>query len=158
VTAAVPATGGPAPDFSARNQFGEEVRLSDLRGRRPVVLVFYPYAFSRVCTSELGALRDRRDLLAAAEFLAVSCDPMFTLRAYAESERLEFALLSDFWPHGAIASQYGVFDAERGAAERGTFVVDEAGVIRWSVVNPVGEARSVDDYARALTSLGRNLG
>ncbi|HEY4572300.1 MAG TPA: redoxin domain-containing protein, partial [Kribbella sp.] len=116
-----------------------------------------PYAFSRVCTSELAELRDRPDLLAAAEFLAISCDPMFTLRAYAEAQRLEFGLLTDFWPHGAIASAYGVFDAERGCAVRGTFVVDRAGLIRWSVVNPMPEARNPDDYAEALASLGADL-
>ncbi|GAA1584319.1 peroxiredoxin [Kribbella sancticallisti] len=158
MTAAVPRVGSQAPDFIARSQHGEPFRLSEYHGRRAVVLVFYPYAFSRVCTSELGALRDRPDLLAGAEIVAISCDPMFTLRAYAESERLEFALLSDFWPHGAIASQYGVFDAERGCAGRGTFVVDQAGIVRWSVVNPFGEARNPDDYAEALASLGPGLG
>jgi peroxiredoxin len=158
VTAAVPRVGSAAPDFTARTQHGEPFRLSEYRGRRNVVLVFYPYAFSRVCSSELGALRDRPDLLAAAEFVAVSCDPMFTLRAYAESERLEFALLSDFWPHGDIATQYGVFDAERGCADRGTFVVDRAGIIRWSVVNPFGEARDPDWYAEALAQVGPGLG
>jgi mycoredoxin-dependent peroxiredoxin len=153
----VPAAGSRAPDFSTRNQYGEPVRLSDYAGRRNVVLVFYPYAFSRVCTSELAELRDRPDLLVAAEFLAISCDPMFTLRAYAEAQRLEFGLLTDFWPHGAIASAYGVFDAERGCAVRGTFVVDRTGLIRWSVVNPMPEARNPDDYAEALASLGADL-
>jgi len=153
----VPAAGSRAPDFSTRNQYGEPVRLSDYAGRRNVVLVFYPYAFSQVCTSELAELRDRPDLLAAAEFLAISCDPMFTLRAYAEAQRLEFGLLTDFWPHGAIASAYGVFDAERGCALRGTFVVDRTGLIRWSVVNPMPEARNPDDYAEALASLGADL-
>jgi alkyl hydroperoxide reductase subunit AhpC len=66
-------------------------------------------------------------------------------------------LLTDFWPHGAIASAYGVFDAERGCAVRGTFVVDRAGLIRWSVVNPMPEARNPDDYAEALASLGADL-
>jgi peroxiredoxin len=150
VTAAV---GSRAPDFTARNQHGETVRLSDFTGRRDVVLVFYPYAFSQVCTSELAALRDRPDLLAAAEFLAISCDPMFTLRAYADAERLEFGLLSDFWPHGAIASSYGVFDGDRGCARRGTFVVDHTGAIRWSVVNELPDARNPDAYAKALASL-----
>ncbi|HEY0621266.1 MAG TPA: peroxiredoxin [Kribbella sp.] len=158
MTAAVPGVGSEAPDFIARNQHGEQIRLSEYRGRRPVVLVFYPYAFSRVCTSELDALRDRPDLAAAAEILAVSCDPMFTLRAYAEAQRLEFALLSDFWPHGSIASQYGVFDAERGCAVRGTFVVDQAGIIRWSVVKGIPEARDPDEYAKALAELGTDLG
>jgi peroxiredoxin len=158
VTAAVPPVGSPAPDFTARNQHGEQVRLADFRGRHDVVVVFYPYAFSRVCTSELGALRDRPDLLAAAEFLAISCDPMFTLRAYADAEKLDFGLLSDFWPHGSIATRYGVFDAVRGCAARGTFVVDRTGVIRWSVINPIPEARNPDDYAAALASLAPDLG
>lgn len=153
MTAAVPPVGGPAPDFTARNQYGETVRLADFRGRRDVVLVFYPYAFSGVCTSELTALRDRPDLLGAADFLAISCDPMFTLRAYADAQELGFGLLSDFWPHGEIATRYGVFDADRGCAVRGTFVVDRTGVIRWSVVNPIPEARDPDDYAKALASL-----
>ena len=155
---AVPRVGSQAPDFTARNQHGEQFRLSEYRGRRDVVLVFYPYAFSRVCTSELGALRDRPDLLAGAEFVGISCDPMFTLRAYADAERLEFGLLSDFWPHGAIATQYGVFDADRGCALRGTFVIDRTGRVRWSVVNAIGEARDPDEYAEALASLRPDLG
>jgi mycoredoxin-dependent peroxiredoxin len=153
-----PAVGSRAPDFTARNQHGEQIRLSDYAGRSDVVLVFYPYAFSGVCTSELAALRDRPDLLGAAEFLAISCDPMFTLRAYADAQKLEFGLLTDFWPHGAIASSYGVFDPERGCALRGTFVVDRTGVVRWSVVNPIPEARNLDDYTRALATLGHDLG
>jgi peroxiredoxin len=153
VTAAVPRVGSQAPDFVARNQHGETVGLPDFRGRRDVVLVFYPYAFSGVCTSELTALRDLPDLAAAAEILAVSCDPMFTLRAYADSAGLEFSLLSDFWPHGSIASQYGVFDADRGCAGRGTFVIDQAGVIRWSVVSGFTQARDPDDYLKALQNL-----
>ncbi|WP_433021307.1 peroxiredoxin [Kribbella sp. CA-294648] len=158
MTAVVPRVGSQAPDFTARNQHGEQVRLSEYQGRRDVVLVFYPYAFSRVCTSELDALRDRPELLARAEFLAISCDPMFTLRAYAEAERLDFGLLTDFWPHGAIASAYGVFDAERGCAVRGSFVIDQTGVVRWSVVNPMAEARDPDDYAEALANLRPGLG
>jgi peroxiredoxin len=149
----VPAAGSRAPDFETRNQYGAPVRLSDYTGRRDVVLVFYPYAFSQVCTSELTALRDRPDLLAAAEFLAISCDPMFTLRAYSDAQHLEFGLLTDFWPHGAIATSYGVFDPERGCALRGTFVIDRTGTVRWSVVNPIPEARNLDDYAEALASL-----
>ena len=149
----IPAVGSRAPDFSTRNQYGEQVRLTDFTGRRDVVLVFYPYAFSQVCTSELAALRDRPSLLEAAEFLAISCDPMFTLRAYADNQDLGFSLLTDFWPHGEIASSYGVFDEDRGCALRGTFVVDRTGTIRWSVVNPIPEARNPDDYAAALAAL-----
>jgi len=148
----IAAVGSPAPGFSTRDQHGAEIRLDQYAGR-PVVLVFYPYAFSGVCTSELTALRDRPDLLAAAEFLAVSCDPMFTLRAYSDAEKLGFGLLTDFWPHGAIATSYGAFDADRGCARRATFVIDGAGVIRWSVLNAMPEARNPDDYAEALAKL-----
>jgi peroxiredoxin len=153
-----PAVGSRAPDFTARNQYGEQVRLADYEGRRNVVLVFYPYAFSGVCTSELTALRDRPELLATAEFLAISCDPMFTLRAYSDAQKFEFSLLSDFWPHGAIATSYGVFDPARGCALRGTFVIDQTSTIRWSVLNPIPNPRNPDDYAAALASLGSDLG
>ncbi|WP_405057549.1 peroxiredoxin [Kribbella sp. NBC_01505] len=146
------AVGSPAPDFNTRNQYGEEIRLGQYAGR-PVVLVFYPYAFSGVCTSELAALRDRPELLASAEFLAISCDAMFTLRAYADSQELGFSLLTDYWPHGAIASSYGVLDEDRGCARRATFVIDGDGIVRWSVLNPIPEARNPDDYAQALASL-----
>jgi peroxiredoxin len=156
--AAGPVVGSRAPDFATQNQYGEPVRLSDYAGRRNVVLVFYPYAFSQVCTSELATLRDRPDLLETAEFLAISCDPMFTLRAYAEAQQLPFDLLTDFWPHGRIATSYGVFDPDRGCALRGTFVIDLTGTIRWSVVNPLPEPRNPDAYATALAELGRDLG
>jgi peroxiredoxin len=154
VTSAPPQVGTEAPDFVLKNQHGEDIRLSELRGRN-VVLVFYPYAFSRVCTGELRELGDNLPVFAdaAAELLAVSCDPMHTLRAWAESERLGFSLLSDFWPHGAVASSYGVFDADRGCAVRGTFVVDGAGVLRWSVVNAIPDARSLAEYRKALAAV-----
>lgn len=160
MTAAVPPVGGEAPDFTAKNQHGEDVRLSEFRGWRNVALVFYPYAFSSVCTGELAEIRDASTMFeeADADVLAVSCDPMYTLRAYADAQRLEFSLLTDFWPHGAVASSYGVFDADRGCALRGTFVIDRAGLIRWSVVNAVPEARSLEDYGKALAGLADDLG
>ena len=148
-----PATGSRAPDFTARNQYGEQVRLRDFAGRRDVVLVFYPYAFSQVCTSELTALRDRPSLLDAAEFLAISCDPMFTLRAYADAQKIEFGLLSDFWPHGTTTKAYGVFDELSGAPLRSSFIVDKAGQVGWVMHNATGEARDLDEHARALSDL-----
>jgi len=155
MTAAVPHAGDEAPDFVCKNQHGEDVRLSELRGRN-VVVVFYPFAFSGICSGELAELRDHLALFteAGAEVLAVSCDPVYALRAWADEERFGFSLLSDFWPHGAVASSYGVFDADRGCAVRGTFVIDREGVVRWSVVNSLGEARSLDDYRKALAELG----
>ena len=147
--------GSEAPDFELRDQHGTPVRLSSFRGTRDVVLVFYPYAFSRVCTGELTALRDAwpafdRDDRA---LLAVSCDPMFSLRAFAEADTLPFPLLSDFWPHGAVASAYGVFDADRGCPRRSTFVVDREGRVAWSVHHEMTESRELGTYIDVLDSL-----
>jgi peroxiredoxin len=116
--------------------------------------MFYPYAFSRVCTGELTAVRDLPAFGSAeVQLLAVSCDPMFTLRAFAERESLTFPLLSDFWPHGEVAKAYGVFDEERGCAQRSTFIVDRSGVVRWSVHKPMPEARDLEEQARVLAEV-----
>lgn len=145
--------GQPAPDFTLPNQRGEKVRLADLRGRK-VVLVFYPFAFSSICTGELCSLRDRRgDFDDDTVLLGISVDTKHALRVFAEQEGLGFDLLSDFWPHGAVAQAYGVFVEERGMATRGTFVLDRAGIVRWAVVNHPGEARDPEDYRAALAQL-----
>lgn len=153
----VPALGDAAPDFELLNQFGEPVRLSELRGRN-VVLVFFPFAFSGICTGELCEIRDNLALFedSDAVVLGISVDSKFTQRAYAEKEGYAFDLLADFWPHGAVAGQYGVFDAESGMARRGTFIIDAGGVVRYVVVNPRGQARDFNEYRAALAGLGRN--
>jgi mycoredoxin-dependent peroxiredoxin len=147
--------GDKAPDFELKDQHGTSVMLSGLRGKKHVVLVFYPLAFSGVCSSEMCEMRDsfpeaERD---DVELLTVSVDSMFTHRAWAEVEGYEFGLLSDFWPHGDIAKSYGVFDDEKGIATRGTFIIDKGGVVRWKVVNAIPQARDVADYQRALAEL-----
>jgi mycoredoxin-dependent peroxiredoxin len=145
--------GQPAPQFTARNQHGEQVSLAALRGA-PVVIVFYPWAFSGICRRELAALRDSHARFTAAEarLLAVSCDSMFSLRAYAEAEGIHFDLLSDHWPHGVIAGAYGVFDADAGCALRGTFVLDAEGVVTWRTVNGIGEPRDLADVLDRLAA------
>ena len=155
-TGTVPAVGGQAPDFELVNQYGEPVRLSVFRGQS-VVLVFYPFAFSGICTGELCEIRDNLALFedANAAVLAVSVDSKFSLRAYAAQEGYTFDLLSDFWPHGASASLYGVFDHSSGMAQRGTFIIDAGGTIRYSVVNPRGQARDFSEYRKALARLGQ---
>jgi len=152
----VPAVGGTAPDFELVNQYGEPVRLSAFRGRT-VALVFYPFAFSGICTGELCEIRDNLALFedADATVLAVSVDSKFSLRAYAAQEGYTFDLLADFWPHGAAASLYGVFDADSGMARRGTFIIDAGGTIRYSVVNPRGQARDFGEYRKALAGLAK---
>ena len=153
-SAAVPAVGGTAPDFELSNQYGEPIRLSSFRGQN-VVLVFYPFAFSGICTGELCEIRDNLAVFenADATVLAISVDSKFSLRAYAEQEGYGFDLLADFWPHGGVASSYGVFDEETGMARRGTFIIDAAGTIRYTVVNPRGQARDFEEYRAALAGL-----
>lgn len=149
------AIGDEAPDFELPDQHGTPVKLSSFRGSKNVVLVFYPLAFSPVCSGELCALREdfpevnREDV----ELLTVSVDSFFTHRAWADAENFQFSLLADFWPHGAVAKRYGVFDEDRGLAVRGTFVIDKQGIVRWSVVNPIPQARDIADYQKALAAL-----
>ena len=144
-----------APDFELRDQNGTPVRLSDRRGAKNVVLVFYPFAFSGVCSGEMRALRDSFPEVSRpdVELMAVSADTVFSLRTWADAQGFSFALLSDFWPHGAVARSYGVFDENMGAATRGTFIMDKAGVVRWRVLNPIPQARDVADYQKALAEL-----
>ena len=145
--------GQPAPDFTARNQHGELVGTAGLRGA-PAVLLFYPWAFSSICRGELAAVRDDHDRFTAAgaRVLAVSCDAMFTLRAYADAELVDFDLLSDHWPHGEIARAYGVFDEQAGCALRGSFVLDSDGLVTWAVVNGIGEPRNVTELLEGLAA------
>jgi mycoredoxin-dependent peroxiredoxin len=147
--------GRPAPDFSLRNQHGQTVSLADFRGAKNVVVLFYPWAFSGVCSGELAEIRGNLADLQndATELLAISCDAMYSLRVFAERESLEFSLLSDFWPHGQVAKAYGVFNERLGISERATFIVDRDGIVRWQVSNPIGEARDLDAYRKALTDL-----
>ena len=144
-----------APDFELPNQFGEHIRLTDFRGIRPVALVFFPLAFSSTCTSELCELRDNIALFAnsSVELLGVSVDSKATLRAFAEAEGYNFNLLADFWPHGAIAKEYGVFLPEKGFANRASFLIDTRGIIRASFITAPGEARSLAAYRAALEEL-----
>jgi peroxiredoxin len=147
--------GRSAPEFTLTNQYGESVSLAGFRGTRNVVLMFFPFAFTGICTGELCELRERQSDFDAddAEILSVSCDTPHTLKVYAKQEGLTHSLLSDFWPHGEVARAYGVFLPEKGFATRGTFVIDKEGIVRWSVINAPGEARSADEYKAALAGL-----
>lgn len=147
--------GSAAPDFELTDHHGNKVSLSSFKGKKNVVLLFYPFSFTGTCTGELCAMRD--DLSSFqnenVELLAISCDSMYTQRIFAEREGYQFPVLSDFWPHGAVAKAYGIFDEARGCALRGTFIIDKEGVLRWQVVNGLGDARSNDDYKAALAAL-----
>lgn len=148
--------GDGAPDFELKDQHGTPVRLSDFQGRKNVVLIFYPLAFSGICTGELCAVRDELPSLGDeddVQVLAVSVDSVFAHRAWADQENYRFPLLSDFWPHGHVARVYGVFDEEKGLATRGTFIIDKEGVVRWTVANAIPDARDIGEYRKALAEL-----
>lgn len=147
--------GQKAPDFELVNQHGENVKLSSFQGKKPVVLVFYPLSFSGTCTGELCELRDNLASFESAgvELLAISVDSKFTQKKFAELEGYKFSVLADFWPHGKVASDYGVFIPESGIAARGTFLIDTEGVVRAKFVNGPGEARDLASYMEALATL-----
>ena len=144
-----------APDFTLRDQNNEEVTLSSFRGAKAVLVIFYPLAFTGICTGELCVVRD--DLSSfqndEVQVVTISVDSQYSHKIFAEREGYEFPLLADFWPHGATAKAYGIFDETKGAALRGTFVIDKTGVVRWSVVHPIGEARDADEYEKVLATL-----
>ena len=145
--------GDVAPDFTLTDQHGRPTSLSAQVG--PVLLVFFPAAFTPVCHDELRALRD---LAGRTCVWGVSCDSMFVLRALDDAEGLDFPLLSDFWPHGEVARAYGALDEARGTARRLSFLVDRQGRIaaRWE--SAPDRARDVGDYSRALEDLSAGEG
>ena len=147
--------GDKAPNFTLTNQFGEEVTLSDFRGKKNVVIVFYPLSFSGICKGELCELRDNFSQFEVAdvELLAISVDSKFVQKQFAEQEGYKFSVLSDFWPHGAVASDYGVFLSEAGISNRATFVINKDGDLVAKFVTAPGQARSLDEYQKALSSL-----
>ncbi len=149
------AIGDQAPDFTLRDQHGQQITLSTYARDKAALIVFYPFALSGVCTGELIGLRDRLGDFETdrSTLIALSCDPMYTQRAVADRDGIFFPLLSDFWPHGATARAYGVFDEISGGPKRSSFAVDREGVVRWSVHNARGEARDLDAHAAAIKAL-----
>jgi len=145
--------GAKAPEFTLKNQNNEKVSLSSVYEAKPVLLVFYPFAFSGICTGELCQLRDDFSAFEGVTVLGVSVDTPYSLKVWAEREGYQFPLLSDFWPHGAVAQLYGVFNEKAGMATRGTFLIDTEGVVRFAEVNQPGEARDQSTWKKAIASL-----
>lgn len=146
-----------APALVLPDQHGAEQVLSDILIRNPALLVFYPFAFSSICGNELNELHHQLQPTLTdrnIQLLAISCDPIYALRTYADREEFPFPLLSDFWPHGEAARAYGVFDEAKGCATRGSFLVARDGTIRWSLVNPISQARPLSAYHDAIALLG----
>jgi mycoredoxin-dependent peroxiredoxin len=149
------AVGQQAPDFTLKDQNNEQFTLSEFRGRRAVLIVFYPLAFTGICTGELCAVRD--DIASfqndEVQVVSISVDSVYAHKIFSEREGYDFPLLSDFWPHGAIARAYGVFNEIAGIANRGTFLVDKDGVVRFAEMNLPGEGRDAIVWRDAITAL-----
>ena len=147
--------GQAAPDFELKDQHGAKVKLSSFKGEKNVVVLFIPFAFTGTCTGELCAIRD--DLASFqndnVQVIAISCDSPFTQKVFAEQEGYKFQVLSDFWPHGAVAKAYGTFEESRGCAKRGTFIIGKDGNLKWQIVNGLGDARNIVEYKAALSAL-----
>jgi len=148
--------GVEAPDFTLKDQNNQDVTLSSFRGKKNVLLVFYPLAFSGICHGELCEVRDNLNqyLNDNVQVLTVSVDSVFAQKTWALQEGFEFPLLSDFWPHGEVARKYGVFNEERGIANRGTFIIDREGIVRFAEMNMPGEPRDQNAWRKALAALG----
>lgn len=147
--------GEEAPDFTLKDQNNEEFTLSEHRGKQAILIVFYPLAFTGICTGELCAVRD--DIASFqnddVQVVSVSVDSPYTHKIFSEREGYDFPLLSDFWPHGGVAQLYGVFNETAGIANRGTFLVDKDGVVRFAEMNQPGEGRDAGEWRAAINAL-----
>jgi len=151
----MPLVGDLAPDFALRDQDKEPVTLSDLRGG-PVMLVFFPGAFSSTCTRELCEIRDDFRIYEqrGVTVLGISVDSTHALRAWRQDQGYRNRFLSDRWPVGAVAKLFGVWDEDAGQADRGTFILASEGVVRYAVHNPSSQARDEGAYVAALEAMG----
>ena len=147
--------GDEAPDFELPDQDRTPVRLSDFRGRKNVVLVFYPLSFTGTCQGELCTIRDSIEDFSGddVQTLAVSVDSTAVHKQWADEQAYTFPLLADFWPHGDVARAYGVLQEDLGVALRGTFVIDKQGTVAYKVVNAIPDARDADAYREVLGRL-----
>lgn len=152
---APPGIGDPAPPLDLGDQDGRRYDLSTMTGDRHALLVFFPFAFSSICTGELLEIQLNIDEFVndRVQVFGISCDPVPAVRAWAAREGYRFPLLSDFWPHGKAARDWGVFDHDSGMATRGTFLVDPEGIVRWSLVHAPDQARAIGVLHAAVRDL-----
>lgn len=147
--------GAQAPDFTLKDQNNQPVSLSDYRGRKNVLLIFFPLAFTGTCQGELCRVRDELPKFEndGTAVVAISVGPPPTHKIWSAEQGYTFPLLSDFWPHGEVSQQYGVFNDDLGFPNRGTFLVDTSGVVRFAEMMGPGEARDQGAWEKALAAI-----
>lgn len=147
--------GTRAPEFTLKDQNNQPVSLSDFAGEKNVLLVFFPLAFTGICQGELDDIRDHLPRFENDDTatLAISVGPTPTHKIWSVQSGFLFPVLSDFWPHGAVSQAYGVFNEHAGVPNRGTFVIDKAGIIRFAECKDPGELRDQALWTEALASL-----
>jgi len=146
------AVGQTAPDFKLKDQYDNEVKLSDFTGKKNVVLMFYPLDWSPVCTEEHACFVNdmKRFETLDAEVLGVSVDSAWSHKAYAEKMGIKYSLLADFQPRGAMADKYGVFLAEKGITGRAVVIVGKDGKVAWVKNYDIPVVPDVAEVAAAL--------
>ena len=149
------AVGDIAPDFTLKDQNNEDFVLSSFRGDQAVLIVFYPLAFTGICTGELQVVQ--RELASFqndnVQVVTISVDSVFSHKIFSLREGFEFPLLADFWPHGEVARRYGVFNDEGGFSDRGTFLVDRDGIVRFTQHYGANDGREPSDWLDAIHAL-----
>ena len=148
------APGTMAPDFELNSTPDQKLKLSDLKGKK-VILAFYPADWSPVCGDQMALYNETLKFFHKhnAELIGISVDSKWCHLAFSQDRKLHFPLLSDFEPKGSVARTYGVYDAQEGQTKRALFVIDEAGVIRWNYLSPVGMNPGADGILDALEAL-----
>jgi peroxiredoxin len=147
--------GQQAPEFTLKDQRQKEVKLSDYRGKKNVVLVFYPLDWSPVCTNEHACfVNDMKKFETLdAQVLGVSVDSVWSHKAYAEKMGIQYPLLADFQPRGAMASQYGMFLVDKGITGRAIAIVDKAGKVAWFKQYDIPQVPDLGEVASALAGV-----
>jgi peroxiredoxin len=146
--------GSTAPDFTLPTTADQTVALSSLRGR-PVVLVFYPADWSPVCGDQVSLYNEMLSVFSEynAQLLGISVDGVWCHAAFSQDRKLQFPLLADFEPKGAVSRQYGVYESTLGLSQRALFVIDANGIVRWKYVSPIGINPGADGILAALEEL-----
>jgi peroxiredoxin len=147
--------GQPAPEFALKDQSQQEVKLADFKGKKNVVLVFYPLDWSPTCTNEHACMVNdmKRFESLNAQVLGVSVDSVWSHKAFAEKMKIAYPLLADFHPRGAMADKYGVYLAEKGITGRAIVIVNKQGNVAWVKNYDIPVVPDVNEVAQALSNV-----